>query len=58
MIHVSKTDAKSLRKVAMENGVKSAAFYARIRRGWTPEDAAHTPPRAYFYEFYQRGAKQ
>lgn len=57
MIHVSKTEAKSLRKVAMQNGVKSAAFYARIRRGWTPEDAANTPPHAYFYEIDQRGRK-
>ena len=36
---------------AKANGIKPATYYARIRRGMTPEQAATKPVRAYFYEW-------
>jgi hypothetical protein len=39
------------RAIAIQNGIKPVTFYARVRRGWTPEQAATTPARAYFYEW-------
>ena len=42
---------KITRATAKANGIKPAAFYARIRRGWCPTRAAITPTRPYFYEW-------
>ena len=36
---------------AKAHGIKPAAFYARIRRGWSRFDAATIPTRPYFYEW-------
>ena len=42
------------RAIAMSNGIKQQTFYARIRRGMTPEEAATKPVRPYFKEWEPR----
>jgi hypothetical protein len=39
------------RAIALSNGIKQTTFYARIRRGMKPEEAATKPVRPYFYEW-------
>ena len=41
--------------IALSNGIKPVTFYARIRRGMKPEEAATKPVRPYFQEWRPPG---
>lgn len=43
------------RSIALVNGIKPVTFYARVRRGMTPEEAATKPVRPYFQEWRPPG---
>jgi len=43
--------ADSWRSIALANGIKPVTFYARIRRGMKPEEAATKPVRQHFRDW-------
>ena len=47
--------AETWRSIALSNGIKPVTFYARIRRGMTPKEAATKPVRSYFQEWQPCG---